>query len=167
MGQTPLELAGRQVAWFQHDSDAPAWLAKLAGLQPMAAAAETDRWAMFRGDAARNASTAGGMPLLNVRWRVPVTDDPLLEKVLLEQHTNYRENNIAVFSGLHPLAVGDVILMRTASNVLAIDFHTGKRLWPTAPDEDPEENRSNLNVMDCPALQQHEPVEPIRPADLG
>ena len=41
------------------ESDAPAWLAKWTGLQRMAAAVETDRWAMFRGDAARNASTAG------------------------------------------------------------------------------------------------------------
>ena len=41
----------------------------------MAAAVETDQWAMFRGDASRNASTAGHpegtRPLLNVRWRVP------------------------------------------------------------------------------------------------
>ena len=48
----------------------------------MAAAVETDRWAMFRGDASRNASTVGGAPLLNLRWRVDVADDPILEKAL-------------------------------------------------------------------------------------
>ena len=62
--------------WFEQESDAPAWLAKLTGLQRMAAAAGTDRWAMFRGDPSRNASTVGGAPLLNLRWRVEVTDDP-------------------------------------------------------------------------------------------
>ena len=73
----------------------------------------------------------GGAPLLNLRWRVPVTDDPILEKALLEQETEYREHGIALFSGLHPLAVGDMVLMRTATNVLAVDFHTGKRIWQT------------------------------------
>ena len=63
-------LAGREVPWFEQESEAPAWLAKLTGLQRMAAAAETDRWAMFRGDPSRNASTVGGAPLLNLRWRV-------------------------------------------------------------------------------------------------
>ena len=74
--------------WFEQESDAPAWLAKLTGLQRMAAAVETDRWAMFRGDASRNASTVGGAPLLNLRWRVPVADDPVLQKALLEQENH-------------------------------------------------------------------------------
>ena len=49
-----------EVAWFAEESDAPEWLAKLTGLQRMTAATETDRWAMFRGDASRNAATTGG-----------------------------------------------------------------------------------------------------------
>ena len=142
LGKPALQLAGREAPWFGQESDAPAWLAKLTGLQPMAAATETDRWAMFRGDPSRNASTVGGAPLLSLRWRVPVTDNPLLEKVLHEQEGFYREHSIAVFSGLHPLVVGDVVLMRTTSNVLAVDFHTGKRLWPTRTEEEESANPS-------------------------
>ena len=132
-----LPLTGREVPWFEQESDAPAWLAKLTGLQRMAAAVETDRWPMFRGDPSRNASVVGGAPLLNLRWRVPVTDIPALEKALLQQQNDYRDRGVALFSGLHPLAVGDKILMRTASNVLAIDFQTGKRIWPSTPEEEP------------------------------
>ena len=33
--------------------------------------------------------------------------------------------------------------MRTATNVLAIDFNTGKRVWPSAAEEDPAEPRPN------------------------
>ncbi len=31
---------------------------------------------------------------------------------------------------MHPLAVGNLILMPTARDVLAVDLETGKRLWP-------------------------------------
>ena len=79
-----------------------------------------------------------------------MTDDPILEKALLEQENTYREHGVALFSGLHPLAVGDMILMRTATNVLAVDFQTGKRIWQTTArrrspaDRDP--NRFNRHV---------------------
>jgi outer membrane protein assembly factor BamB len=138
-----LQIGGRDVPWFEKDNDAPAWLARLTGLQRMAAASENDRWAMFRGDPARNASTTGSPPLLNLRWRVEVSDDPSLQKSLAELETQNRERGVAVFPGLHPLAIGDVVLMRTATNVLAIDFKTGKRLWPTTAEEEPSDARPN------------------------
>ncbi len=144
LGKPALQLAGREMPWFEQESDAPAWLAKLTGLQRMAAAVETDRWAMFRGDASRNASTAGSPPLLNLRWRVDVADDPILEKALIEQENEYRDHGVALFAGLHPLAVGDVVLMRTATNVLAVDFQTGKRLWQTEPKTTPEDTANAL-----------------------
>ncbi len=141
-GTANLRLQGREVAWFDTDSDAPAWLARSTGLQRMAAAVETDRWAMFRGDPSRNAATLGGAPLLNFRWRVDVADEPL-KKALTELETFYREHKVPVFSGLHPLAVGDVVLMRTATNVLAIDFKTGKRLWQTTEEKEPNDQNPN------------------------
>jgi outer membrane protein assembly factor BamB len=140
-----LKLAQKEVPWFDDASDSPAWLAKLTGLKRMPTATETDRWSMFRGDPSRNASIAGGMPLLNLRWRVPVTDDPILEKFLTEQQTFYHDHSTWLFSALHPLAVGDLIFMRTTSNVLAIDFRTGKRLWPTNPERDPQEQDTRMN----------------------
>ncbi len=140
-GKPALQLAGRDVSWFEQDNDAPAWLARLTGLQHCAVTAETERWAMFRGDASRNAATVGGAPLLNLRWRVPVTDDPAMEKALFQQQNVYREQGVALFSGLHPLAIGDTVLMRTTTNVLAVDFNSGKRIWQT--DETPEEDQAD------------------------
>ncbi len=145
-GKPRLQLADREAAWFERDGDAPEWLAKLTGLQHNAAATETDRWAMFRGDPSRNALTVGGVPLLTFRWQVPVTDDPTLKPALLQLENEYRERGVALFSGLHPLAIGDKILMRTATNVLAVDFQTGKRIWQTEerpPEEDAANMRSN------------------------
>ena len=87
---------------------------------------------------------------------------------MIEQETLYREHGIALFSGLHPLAIDDMIFMRTATNVLAVDFHTGKRIWQTNDEEgsrgsgDP--NRFNRAFI---GAEQHEPAGPVRPADLG
>ncbi len=164
LGNPALPVAGREVLWFEQDSDAPAWLAKLTGLQRLAAAVETDRWAMFRGDASRNASTVGSPPLLNLRWRVDVAENHDLQHALTELETTYRENQtVALFAGLHPLAVGDKILMRTTTNVLAVDFQTGKRIWQSQevpPEEDAANTRANRfngvwmarNTMSQPAL---------------
>ena len=38
----------------------------------------------------------------------------------------------------HPLAVGNVLLMRTLRNLIAVDFATGKRLWEVPEDETSE-----------------------------
>ncbi len=138
-------LAGREMPWFEQEADAPAWLAKLTGLKRMAAAAETDQWAMFRGDPSRNAVTVGSPPLLNLRWRIDVSQDDSLQKALVEQEAFCRDHNLAVFSGLHPLAIDDKVFMRTTTNVLAIDFRTGKRLWPMAEEDKPEEPVNRVN----------------------
>ena len=48
--------------------------------------------------------------------------------------------HMPVFPALHPLAVGDVVLMRTTTNLLAIDFQTGKRLWQTEDEKEPAQS---------------------------
>jgi outer membrane protein assembly factor BamB len=124
-----LTVAGRETPIFTNNAEAVEWLVKLIGPQTTAAAAELDNWLMFRGDAARNASMAGGVPLLNVRWRVVSTDDPVAEASLgqsQKMHSLFGNPTIPAF---HPLAVGDVLLMRTMQNLLAVDLTSGKRLW--------------------------------------
>lgn len=144
-----LRIGGREVPWFDRETEAVAWLTRLAGPQRAGGVVEADRWAMVRGDAARNASTVGSTPLLNMRWRIPVTDDPVVEDVLRQLQQSYREQGLSLVSGLHPLAVDDVVLMRTARNLLAVDFATGKRLWEV-PTDDPLEAigiRTNTESM--------------------
>ena len=97
--------------------------------------AKADHWLMFRGDAARNAASAGGTPLLNMRWRVAVTDDPLTDIRLGAVSAECIESRRSGHSGVSPLAVGDVLLMRTVRNLLAVDFATGKRLWEVPEEE--------------------------------
>ena len=130
-----VEVGGRRVPLFQKDSEAIDWLVAQVGAPPIAGPAEADRWLMFRGDAARNAAASGSSPLLNMRWRVPSAVDPVLEESLEHLRRGYAEQNQPTLPSLHPLAVDDVILMRTANNLLAVDFATGKRLWLVQGDE--------------------------------
>ncbi len=130
VGKATLPIDGHDVAWFEQESEAPEWLAKLAKLQRMTAAVEADQWTMFRGDPSRSASTVGSAPLLNLRWRVELADgEDVTAEALREQDLSYRQRGLNVLAGLHPLAVGDKLIMRTATRLLGVDFNTGKREW--------------------------------------
>ena len=160
---------GREVPWFEQESDAPAWLAKLTGLQRMAAAVETDRWAMFRGDASRNASTVGGAPLLNLRWRVEVADNPILEKALIEQENHYREHGVAIVLRTPPAGRRRHGPHAHGDERAGDRFPDGKAdLGRRETEEDPADHASQpLQWHVDRRAEQHEPAGPVRPADLG
>lgn len=114
---------------FNRDGDANSWLAKVLGKPVETQRSESEQWAMHRGNAARNAASGGGSPLLSPRWRVPTTNHPALEKALADIRQTYVDQGIPVAPCMHPLAVNDLVLMRTSRDLLAVDFETGKRLW--------------------------------------
>ncbi|MBU4272850.1 MAG: PQQ-binding-like beta-propeller repeat protein, partial [Planctomycetes bacterium] len=143
-------VAGREVPLFADDSEAIDWLAGLIGAWSAPEREIPDDWLMFRGNSSRNASTNGGSPLLNMRWRVLATDDPLTESILTQYRNIFSERGLPAVPILHPLAVGDVVLMRTLRNLLAVDFATGKRLWEV-PFEEPVELASAENVQQLQA----------------
>jgi outer membrane protein assembly factor BamB/tetratricopeptide (TPR) repeat protein len=129
-----LRVGGRQVRWFDKEADALAWLTALVGAQGAQNGAEADRWAMFRGNPGRNAVTSGSPPLLNLRWEIPVSD-PDVEKLLRQTRQVRTEQDAVLLPSLHPLVVGDTVLMRTARNLLAVDFATGLRKWEVPVDD--------------------------------
>lgn len=132
-GGAPLELAGAPLAWFDRDEQALEWLGQWSG--QAAPSAIPHDWTMYRGGPDRNEASAGGAPLLAYRWRVPTAnDDPAVERAVEQMHRTYDDEGLTTLPGLHPLAVGDTILMRTARNLMAIDFRTGKRLWEVPAD---------------------------------
>jgi len=129
-----VQIAGEQVLLFAEKDDALEWLSGLAGPQTTSDVDEPGQWAMFRGNPARNASVAGDGPLLSTRWRVPTSDRPDVEALIEQVRDADREWDRSALPSLHPLAVDDVVLMRTARNLLAVDFVTGKRIWETPVD---------------------------------
>jgi len=131
-----VNVAGEEVPLFAQDADVLEWLTGLLGPQVTPEAEQPSQWAMFRGDATRNASTAGDGPLLSKRWRVRTSDDPYLEALIEQIRDGDRDWDRSAVPALQPLVVGDAVLMRTARNLLAVDFATGKRIWE-APVDDP------------------------------
>jgi outer membrane protein assembly factor BamB len=89
--------------------------------------------------------------LLNLRWCIPATDDPMIDDLLRQVVQYAREQSLPVLPSVHPLVVHrkfeisrqgglpwkveDVVLMRTATNLLAVDLLTGKRLWRVDVDD--------------------------------
>ncbi|MDY0165501.1 MAG: PQQ-binding-like beta-propeller repeat protein [Thermoguttaceae bacterium] len=144
---SPVRLGGREVPWFASAEDAADWLAGHVGTQPSDTSEAARQWLMARGNPSRNASSPGGSPLLNVRWEVPVADDPVIERFLAQQQQQNMEQGVPPIPELHPLVVDDVALMRTTRNLLAVDVRTGKRLWEV-PVDDPLESLLHLSPDD-------------------
>ena len=134
-----IRIGGKEVPLATSDDAAVAWLSQIVGAAATAQTPGPDRWAMVRGNPARNAIAAGGEPLLSMRWRMPTSDHPYIEAMLQELRTDEEDHDQWMLPGVHPLVVSDVVLMRTTRNLLAVDFNSGKRLWEAPPAEDPFE----------------------------
>jgi outer membrane protein assembly factor BamB len=129
-------VAGKSIKLFSDDSKAAAWIEETFGPQRAVAASEVNQWAMFRGDEGRNAQSAGGRPLLEARWRQRTADDRTVEKFVAQLRQDYLSQEIVALPSFHPLAVGDVVLMRTAFALQAVDLASGKLVWKYAATDD-------------------------------
>lgn len=124
-----VRIGERTVRLFSSPQDALAWLDENAGKQHPQQHLAADQWTLFRGDPQRNASSAGGAPLLNRRWSRLCADEPAIDKIVGPLRQAYLDQDVAALPSMQPLAVGDVVLMRTATNLLAVNFETGKLVW--------------------------------------
>src|SRR5262249_10123730 len=129
-------LQGQPVKLFANDSQALAWMSDKVGRQHLVEAAEAEQWTLFRGDESRNASSSGGQPLWNVRWRQRTADDSAVEKFIGKVRRDLTNQEIVALPSLHPLAVGDVVVMRTAFALQAVDFQNGKLVWKYPSSDD-------------------------------
>ena len=88
-----------------------------------------DGWFTFHGNPQRNLQPKGGLPHLRVDWNVRLLGHPALKMAYEELFLSRKESrNSLVPVGL-PLAVGDYLITRSAHNLIAVDFKTGKRVW--------------------------------------
>lgn len=124
-----VRIGTQDVKLFEQPTEALAWLQKTIGDRQLFGPREASQWAMFRGDPARNAPSAGSAPLLSYRWRVPTANDPRDEEQVKQVNKKYRDQGWPALPGLHPLAVQDYVLMRTPNRVIAVNLKTGKRVW--------------------------------------
>lgn len=131
-----LQIGNQQVAMFGDEADALPWFQKQFGEGRKIVGPDVTQWVVFRGNAQRNARSAGSSPLMNFRWRVPTCIDRADEKIMEKLTKQYRDEGRAALPALQPLAIGDTILLRTPRKLLGVDFNSGKRIWVWPPWED-------------------------------
>lgn len=129
MPEAEFKIAGQPVTLFASGESPLDWLQKVAPANSLSATRPVDEWTLHRGVPSRNPVTTGGRLLPRLRWRVPVANDPDDEEMLRDLEREYREESAAPLATISPLVVGDVVLLRTAHHLLAVDFSTGKRIW--------------------------------------
>ena len=94
---------------------------------------EADQWAMFRGDESRNAPSSG-RPAAVERALAAATGRRSRQSRSSSAScgTTTSARTSSALPSMHPLAVADVVLMRTAFALQAVDFETGKLVWKYA-----------------------------------
>ena len=134
-----LRIGLEEVRIFRDDRQSVAWLEQVLGRYGAWQLGDQDQWVVFRGDAGRNARTSGGIPLIQYRWRVPTANDPTDEQLVQDYARQNMGTGPVLLPSLQPLAVQDVVLMRTPRRLFAVDFDTGKRIWEFPWDDTPDE----------------------------
>ncbi len=106
-------------------------LARSVGTQRAAGPATPADWPMFRGNPAHDGRGDWNGSVGELRWQVKTFDPKDLPQPPRLRHVvpvgSTRE--AAASPSVHPLVVGDVVLSRTPSRLLAVDWKSGKPIW--------------------------------------
>jgi outer membrane protein assembly factor BamB len=127
---TDVEIAGKRTTLPSAEGNLIAWLTGLAGT-PAHSAPSASNWLTPRGDADRNAQIAGGRPHLRPRWEARVVNEPATELYLTGRINEFLQRGVVAIPAARPIAIDDVVVMRTPDNIVAIDWQSGKRIWET------------------------------------
>lgn len=130
-----VELLGVPVPVPGSGADLAAWLLQRTG-QPAAQTRTEPDWLVNGGDPTRNAHRPGGRPHLHARWEARVVNSPSTEAFLTDRSTEFAMNRICAIPVARPIALGDLVVMRTPHNVVAVNWQSGKRVWETRDDQD-------------------------------
>lgn len=126
-GPKSIDVAGDKQALFDDQDQALAWLAQATGA---ATAGVAERgWTVYRGDASRNLATDNGNPYLRGELLCRVADDEFVRNKIAQIERELVRGYQAQLPSLHPLVVGETIVVRTATSVRALDFNTGELMW--------------------------------------
>lgn len=137
-GSATVEIAGRDYAMT--DKGGPLdWLRATVGEPAGVSAAPERQWLNYRGNAARNGETAGGLPHMRVRWKVGLLRPfPKLEELFEEYNGELTHSGDATPVAGAPLAAGDYIIVRSPLGLSGVDFRTGKLVWQSERQRDPQ-----------------------------
>ncbi len=151
---------GQSVELFQRSDDALQWLRNIAGEPPAESKLPSGPWTVFRHAPARPGRGSGGPKLFTQpAWRQAVADRFDLALALQAQRDELVRGSKAAVPTSMPLAVDDIVVMRTTQQLVAVDLKTGKRLWQVdqpaqAPDAVTPAAPDNSRCSDWDMLKQ-------------
>ena len=91
------------------------------------------QWPTEGGNAARNPSAPGGIPHAWSAWQARTVVDVALADRLQDRTHGLLQEGETWLVAASPIAVGDLVIVRTPRNVVAFDWATGRRVWETRP----------------------------------
>src|SRR5882757_4885742 len=130
-----LTISGKVTTLPAASTDPIAWLSGFAGQLQVATARDVN-WLTLHGDPSRNSQSTGGRPHLRPRWEARIVNEPSVESFLSGRSDDFVQRGIVEIPGARPVAVGDVVIMRTPENIVAIDWQTGKRIWESRDEQE-------------------------------
>ncbi len=152
-----IEIAGRQVGWFEGVEDAPHWLVAVLGSPP---SADEATWGMFRGRPSRNPLVESGGPYLAASPLDTSEERPLLRNATEHLRTDLLRERRAALPTFHPLVVRDTIVFRTATRIRAVHAGSGELLWEVLPDD------ALADLLASPGVASEELERGLLPAEL-
>jgi outer membrane protein assembly factor BamB len=128
-------LSGKTTSLPAPSADPLVWLSNLVGQQQPTLIRDTN-WLTLHGDPSRNSQTIGGRPHLRPRWEARVVNEPSIESYVSSRSDVNIQRGVVAVPAARPIAVGDLVIMRTPENVVAVDWQTGKRIWESRDEEE-------------------------------
>ena len=132
-GDAEARFYGKTVALFDENTPLQKWLKDVVAATPLESHAIVNQWLVFRGDSRRNAQSGSGFPLLSPRWSIRTIVDPVDEAAMGDFQQNLIQAKVSPLPKVHPLAVGNTLVMRTDDRLYGVDADSGKRLWSYPP----------------------------------
>lgn len=130
-------IAGKEIRLDNLATSPLDWMGKAVGSPVTVAMKGYHEWLTFRGNSRRNGHAEGGLPHMRQRWAVRLLTHPDLEDFHETLANDKIRNKKNVPVAASPLAVGDYIITRSAHNLIAVDYRTGKRVWRSQPQRVP------------------------------
>jgi len=147
-----IQIGDRLVTIAPAGQDPLDWLATLVNRGRVAESAQ-GQWLVHRGSPHRNQALPANSPVVATAWRAPAYDN--FVDVGGELGETYTERGVrealydiqqlaagygeALLPSAHPLAVGDTVIFRTATQLIAVHAASGKRQWTAAVDQQLQE----------------------------
>ena len=110
------------------------WLRQLAGSQASASAAWHSQWNVPGGGPLQNPLRRATPPHPWARWTALTVVDPWTEDRLDKYADHLKLQGRPAVPACRSVAVGNVIVARTADSLMAIDLQSGRRIWETRPE---------------------------------